>query len=206
MRCLPVLFSSLFLLLPWPDSARAQSIQRCTAADGSSVFTDKPCALLQARPRMQAPAASPGADTTPIDPQRQCPRRLSQLVEQIQQAIQSGDGNRLAALYWWGGQGSAGAAQQLARLEAMAQRPLLDIAPVYPATLATAAVPDPPAGVSTASPASAEPAAPAPVSPAPAARPRPYALRIEQTLANGSTPASSVIQLRRHYGCFWFSF
>jgi len=29
------------------------------------------------------------------------------------------------------------------------------------------------------------------------------ALRVEQTLANGSTPSRSVFGLHRHFGCWW---
>ena len=31
----------------------------------------------------------------------------------------------------------------------------------------------------------------------------PIALRLEQTLANGSTPSRTVLGLRRHFGCWW---
>lgn len=201
---------TLPLLCGGSGQARAQSIQRCTNADGVSVFTDKPCELLQARPRIshQSPAMAGVRSDPGIDPERQCPRRLSQLVDLIQQAISSGDSNRLSALYWWAGQASPAASRQFDRLEAMVQRPLLDIAPVYPAPR--------PLGVSVAPadvallpalPGNAPDAQLQTISPAqPAARPRPYALRIVQTLGNGSTPASSVLQLRRQYGCFWISF
>lgn len=205
---------TLPLLCGGSGQARAQSIQRCTNADGVSVFTDKPCELLQARPRISHQgAAMAGVRSDPgIDPERQCPRRLSQLVDLIQQAISSGDSNRLSALYWWAGQASPAASRQLERLEAMVQRPLVDIAPVYPAPRALAVTVAPaevavaptslPAG--TSAPSTAEPVLIS--SPPPTLRPRPYALRIVQTLGNGSTPASSVLQLRRQYGCFWISF
>ncbi|KRG76026.1 hypothetical protein ABB30_10735 [Stenotrophomonas ginsengisoli] len=203
---------TLPLLSGGSGEARAQSIQRCSNADGVSVFTDKPCELLQARPRIQPGASVQSAGNTGIDAQRQCPQRLSQLVDQIQQAISSGDSNRLAAVYWWGNLGNQAASRQLERLEAMVQRPLVDIAPVYPASRALAVTVAPaevavaptslPAG--TSAPSTAEPVLIS--SPPPTLRPRPYALRIVQTLGNGSTPASNVLQLRRQYGCFWVNF
>ena len=200
MRLLLLYCLSLPLLSAGSGDARAQGIQRCTNADGVSVFTDKPCELVQARPRIRhVSPARPGRRSDPdIDPERQCPQRLSQLVDQIQQAISSGDSNRLAALYWWGGQGNQTASRLLERLEAMVQRPLVDIAPVYPAQPASRAsdaqaVADPDAEILQ-------------VTPMPAARPRPVALRIVQTLGSGSTPASNVLYLRRQYGCFWVSF
>jgi hypothetical protein len=33
----------------------------------------------------------------------------------------------------------------------------------------------------------------------------PVALRVEQTLANGSTPSHTVFGLRRHFDCWWVS-
>ena len=35
--------------------------------------------------------------------------------------------------------------------------------------------------------------------------PRPVGLRLEQTLANGSTPSQTYFGLRRSYNCFWIS-
>lgn len=46
----------------------------------------------------------------------------------------------------------------------------------------------------------------APVQPAPSRRRVPYALQVDQTLANGSTPSRTVFGLRRHLGCWWVSF
>lgn len=205
---LPLLLFLCALLLP--GTAHAQDIRRCSNADGVSVFTDKPCELLQARPRISARPARPAgaAVDSNINPQRQCPQRLSQLVEQVQQAIVSGDSNRLSALYWWAGHSQGTAPQLLQRLEAMVQRPLLDIAPVYPAPRPAISVTTLPAA--TTAPGADTPSSTALISSTPvlpaAQRPRPYALRIVQTLGNGSTPASSVLQLHRQYGCFWISF
>ncbi|MGN0860143.1 MAG: hypothetical protein ACI4NW_13365 [Stenotrophomonas sp.] len=206
---LPLLLFLCALLLP--GSTRAQDIRRCSNADGVSVFTDKPCELLQARPRISARPARPAgaAVDSNINPQRQCPQRLSQLVEQVQQAIVSGDSNRLSTLYWWAGHSQGTAPQLLQRLEAMVQRPLLDIAPVYPAprpAISVSTLPAVATGPGMDTPSSmALSSGSAPAQPA-GQRPRPYALRIVQTLGSGSTPTSSVLQLRRHYGCFWISF
>ena len=205
---LPLLLFCCALLLP--GATRAQDIRRCSNADGVSVFTDRPCELLQARPRISArPAPPAGASVdSNINPQRQCPQRLSQLVEQVQQAIVSGDSNRLSALYWWAGHSQGTAPQLLQRLEAMVQRPLLDIAPVYPAPRPAISVTTLPAA--TTAPGADTPSSTTLISSTPALpaaqRPRPYALRIVQTLGKGSTPTSSVLQLRRQYGCFWISF
>ncbi|MCY1455218.1 hypothetical protein D9M71_723350 [compost metagenome] len=76
------------------------------------------------------------------------------------------------------------------------QRPLLDIAPVYPEVAAPPPLPaDPNATLVEA----VEAAAP------PASRPRPIGLRLEQTLGTTATPARTVFGLRRQYGCFWIT-
>lgn len=200
------------LLLMWPlrGASAAQSIQRCTNAEGVTVYTDKPCELLRARPRLAAPASAPSGDSSDraalaAYSGRQCPQRLSELVDEIALAIRAADTNRLAALYWWGGHGNATASRLLERLEAMTRRPLVDIAPVYPAQ-PPAAAPPAPAWIEATPGTSALPAAAPPAEPVAPSRPRPYALRIEQVLANSATPASTLLHLRRQYGCFWISF
>lgn len=60
---------------------------------------------------------------------------------------------------------------------------------------ATAGTPPYPIGTEPA------PAADAP----PPSRPRPVALRIEQTLAGSATPVRTVFGLHRSYGCFWIA-
>lgn len=72
-----------------------------------------------------------------------CPRLLSQLVGEIGAAIQNRDVNRLASVYDWSGVPDAAASRLLDRLEAMVDRPLVDIAPVY-ASNVTPSLPAPP--------------------------------------------------------------
>jgi hypothetical protein len=210
----------LMLALCWLQPAAAQQVKRCTGADGVTVFTDRACSELAATPRLPAPASAtaPAAEQAPAAMfSKHCPQRLSQLVEQIQMAVDSGDINRLSALYWWAGQDNASASRQLERLEAIVARPLLDIAPVYPGGSDAASTYIPPplppftdgdgnvldAGATadaTAGSGSVEMLVSTP------ARPRPYALRLEQSLVNSATPSRSVLRLRRQYGCFWVSF
>lgn len=207
--------AALAMLSCAPLPAAAQSIQRCTGSDGVSVFTDRPCSEVAATPRLSAPAAARDSGDAQSGAMfsRQCPQRLSQLVDEIQMAVHSGDINRLSALYWWAGQDNASASRQLERLEAIVERPLLDIAPVYAQHTAdpgTAPAPSLPAftevhnSVQASAILSAD-APPSVVTAAPA-RPRPVALRLEQNLRNSATPSRSVLRLRRQYGCFWVSF
>ena len=123
-----------------------------------------------------------------------CSRTLSDLVYQITAAVDNRDVNRLAGVYQWAGVSNAAANRVMDQLEAIVNRPLVDISPVRPA--------------------------PAPVLdkeglvidvnedgyyPQTTARPRPTGLRLEQTLRNSSTPSRTVFGLRRDYNCFWIS-
>ena len=105
-----------------PRTAAAQAVQRCIGADGRTVFTDRRCEEIGAVQRVPAPAAVAG-NTRRIG--QACPRRLSDLVGELGAAIQSGDVNRLSALYDWRGVSGSTATQRFDQLEAMVARPLL---------------------------------------------------------------------------------
>ncbi len=167
-------------LLPLPR-LHAQQVHRCVAAGGETVYSDRRCEDLGARDRLPPAPPRTGAAAPPA--QVGCPRRLSDLVYRLRDAVQARDVNRLSGLYLWPALSDRGAGQVLSRLEAIVQRPLLDIAPVYP---------------------DADPDAPDAAAGTP--RPRPRGLRLEQTLAGGSTPSRTVFELRRQYDCFWISF
>ena len=224
----------LACLLAAPPAAAQGPVRRCMGPDGRPVFTDHRCEDLGAVERVRgARPAGNSLDPGPRLYSRGCPRTLSALVGELGAAIQSGDVNRLSAIYNWTGTSTASARRILDRLEAIVARPLVDIAPVMPAEPEPlAAVPaaagsqdlaaTPPAveawmpswrlqparpgGGQTAAAGGDTPAADAaPPPPPPPRRPRPVGLRVEQTLANGSTPSRTVFGLRRSYGCFWLA-
>jgi hypothetical protein len=170
--CQALLAAVALACLP-SDPARAQ-VRRCTAADGSAIYTDRNCAELGAKP---APPVAPGTDGVRMY-RGGCARNLPDLVYQMTSAIDAQDVNRLASVYHWTGVSARGAVTLMARLEAITRRPLVDIVPVVPQA------DDPVAAY---------------------ARPRraPVALRVEQTLANGTTPSRTVFGLQQHYGCWW---
>ncbi|WP_372018525.1 hypothetical protein [Pseudoxanthomonas sp. 10H] len=231
-RLLPCLMLCVAAALPAPA---ASQVQRCMGPDGRAVYTDRRCDDVGAVERLPGPSAA----EAPRLFRGGCPRVLSQLVGEIGAAIQGRDVNRLAGIYDWRGVSDASASRLLDRLEAVVERPLVDIAPVYaespvlplpplpaPPPATTAATHDDPrarpeqAGGpsawmpswSTGQPGEAQPPAtamPLPPDAAPAvlspSRPRPVALRIEQTLAGSATPARTVFGLRRGYGCFWIT-
>ncbi len=117
------------LCLPPLASAQAQRVNRCTNAQGQTVFTDRSCDALGATARM--PARTPTVGNTGIY-RAGCARRLSELTGQIRDAVSLQDVNRLSSIYLWNDVSNATASHIIGRLESVVQRPLVDIAPVYP--------------------------------------------------------------------------
>jgi hypothetical protein len=115
-----------------------------------------------------------------------CSRDRVELMFELSAAVESGDVNRVAGLYDWAGMDTDASRGVMDRLEAMVKRTLVDVEPVYP--------PDP-----LAFDDDAWLAPPAPL-------PDPVALRVEQTLADGATPASTTLRMRRRMGCWWVVF
>ncbi len=189
-----VLLLLCVLCLPPPASAQAQRVNRCTNAQGQTVFTDRSCDALGATARM--PARTPTVGNTGIY-RAGCARRLSELTGQIRDAVSLQDVNRLSSIYLWNDVSNATASHIIGRLESVVQRPLVDIAPVYPSRDEVAPT-EPVGGVVPGSEGEAMPTnAPR--------RPRPIGLRLEQTLGSTATPARTVFGLRRQYGCFWIT-
>lgn len=189
--------SLLLVLLPlcaMAHVAHAQSsrLNRCIDAQGQSVYTDRPCDSVGARSRLPPPA--PTGNTAPRDTLgARCPRRLSELVDALRNGILSNDVNRLSSLYLWGPVSDASAQRILGQLESLARRPLVDVVPVYPRQ-DQVAVPE--EGQSPAAQGS---------DPEPPAARHPVGLRLEQTLPGSVARASTVLGLRRQYGCFWIT-
>ncbi len=213
VRCLMLLL--LAAAAWWPSHASAQ-VRRCTGADGNPVYTDRPCEYIGAVERLpraqiasQAGAARYGG----------CARTVRDLVYELTAAFDGHDANRLAGVVHWVGMSTRNAYAQMGRLDAIAKRPLLDIVPVYPAMRVVVPQDPPPVATTDAAfPFSLEghgqdvpdaEAAPAPqesvedIYPQTTRNRPPVALRIEQTMANGSTPSRTVFGLTRHLGCWW---
>lgn len=122
----------LFLL---PLYAMAQDgIHHCIGADGNPLFTDQPCAALQATPVNPPPAAakppmtqavSAVATTTP--PPVSCATSVADLRQGMVDAFAARDPNRLAGLMIWNGYGRNAVVADIRSLGSLMQRPLLDI-------------------------------------------------------------------------------
>lgn len=195
-----LLLSSCLALLAF--NAHAQQVNRCTNTQGQTVYGDKPCEVMGARARL-LPARPAGGSGLYRD---SCARRLSELVGQIQSAAQSQDANRLSSIYLWNGLSTAAATQVMDRLHEIVQRPLLDIAPVFPEAPAYEPAPTEPSTYTDGTPVDPTQTETVPIisNAAPAPR-RPIALRLEQTLPRSSTPTRTVFRLRRQYNCFWIT-
>ncbi|WP_439448017.1 DUF4124 domain-containing protein [Stenotrophomonas sp. ATs4] len=189
-------FFLLMLLLLWSLSstvhAQSTRLNRCADAQGQSVYTDRPCDSLGARSRLPPPAAT--GNTLPRDTLgARCPRRLSELVEALRNGISGNDVNRLSSLYLWGAVSDAGAQRILGQLESLARRPLVDVAPVYPSQ----ALPQSQDEGQSPGAQGSDPVA--------SVARHPIGLRLEQTLPGSAARASTVLGLRRQYGCFWIT-
>lgn len=194
MRTNTILFPALLLgvlIACIPFAAFAQKVQRCSTMGGDTVYTDKRCEDIGAMDRL--PRAAPPAGGS-SQYRSGCSRTLSDLVYQITAAIDNRDVNRLASIYQWTGVSNASANTILNRLEAIVERPLVDIVPIRPR---------PPPIVDEHGVVIDENSDG--YYPQTATRQRPIGLRLEQTLANGSTPSQTVFGLHRSYNCFWIS-
>ncbi|WP_342315997.1 hypothetical protein [Lysobacter sp. FW306-1B-D06B] len=194
---MPVLIRSLFALcqfgvLAWCGTTQAQ-VRHCVTPDGQSVFTDRGCEAFggveQAQPR--------AADGATVEKKRGggCARNIDDLLFEMNGAFDAHDANRLAGVYHWAGMSGSSAYNVMERLDAIVQRPVVDIVPVMPEEAPPAAEPAP-------YPAFED----APVAePAPAAKPprTPIAVRVEQTQLGGIAAVRTVFGLQKHFGCWW---
>jgi hypothetical protein len=212
---------ALFILLSlsaagglWPQTALAQEPQlnRCAGPGGDTVYTDRPCETVGARERLPRSAI---ASTYGLR-RGGCARNLQDLIYEITAAIDNRDVNRLGSVYHWVGHSPQSGYRILDQLQAIAERPLVDIVPMRasvvetpvesPAATETVPTPSTPEASAPAPPAGdgAAPQTDAPVVRRIAPRP-PVGLRLDQTSGKGSTPARTVFGLRRHMDCWWIT-
>lgn len=185
------------LWLPWAavlvalagvalPSAAAAEVRRCMLPNGQTLYTDRRCADLGAVER-RVPAEGRGTAASTRIYRAGCARNFQDLLYELTTAIDSRDVNRLAALYHWPGMSATPALRVMRQLDAIVQRPLVDIVPIL------AASPD------------GDDASQDGYYIQTTTRRPPVGLRLEQTLANGTTPSRTVLGLRRHMECWWVS-
>jgi hypothetical protein len=155
-------------------------VHRCDAPDGTTVFTDRRCSDVGAVERAPDRVSHAARLYRPA-----CSRTLQDLVLELSNAIDTRDVNRAAGLYHWVGLSGSAAYAAMDRLQVIVDRPLVEVAPVYPSD--------------------GDAAADADYYPQTTSHRAPTGLRLEQTLANGSTPSHTVLGLRRYLGCWWIT-
>ena len=152
MKTLPLAaFASTLLAASLPLISPVQAgtgVQRCQSAEGTTVYTDKPCSMLGAAPRPLpgdlltriardeartasspelAAVAEPGTLTVARrSPAAGCARSPTQLAMDLRGSIALGDVNRLAESYHWVGMSQKQAQPIMARLARMASTPMVE--------------------------------------------------------------------------------
>ena len=182
-------FLLLLACLPVPRAAQAQ-VRQCIGGDGALVYTDRKCEDIGATER------APSDAVIGLPGQRMyrggCSRSVQDLAYALSSAIQSGDANQVAGVYDWSGMSTANGYRLMARLDAIARRPLLDVQPVYAGGANEYGYDIIEFDDETGAVVSKPPR-----------KPRLIGLRVEQTLANGTTPSRTLFGLRQHLGCWW---
>ncbi|WP_254424578.1 DUF4124 domain-containing protein [Rhodanobacter sp. C05] len=186
----------LLLAFAWTVPAMAQTeIHRCVGADGHPLFTDQPCAALQATPVSPAAVANV-SNLSSVPPPIMCAANLGELRQSVIDAFASHDANRLAGLMLWGGYGRGAAIADIRSLGSLMRQPLLDISPADdPASSASSAAKPAPAG-SMADPFDPAPAVATPVSG--------NQLVLHTTGSDGNgDPRELRFDIVRRAGCLW---
>lgn len=190
-RLILLLLLSSACALAAPRVALAQ-VRHCAVADGSIVYTDRKCEDIGATERIAPVPRQYGGSTLAGRYRNICARTVQDLVYSLSSALQSGDANQVAGVYDWAGMPTSSAYQVMSRLDTISKRPLVDVQPMYSG--GTNAYGDDVIEFDETTGA---------VISRPPRKPRLIGLRVEQTLANGTTPSRTNFGLRQRMGCWW---
>jgi hypothetical protein len=127
---MPNLPALLLLLIVSVPLYAQDAIHHCIGKSGDPVFTDQPCAALDATPSVSsttAPSDHASGDRLPEPPPVLCAATLDALRQSVTEAFANRDPNRLAALMLWGGYGKQSATTQIQDLGQLMKRPLIGI-------------------------------------------------------------------------------
>lgn len=157
--------------LPATAPVAQAEVRRCQMSTGQTVYTDRSCASIGAVERRA------GTSLPQVRRYRaSCARNVRDLYFEVSAALESRDVNRLAGVYHWTGMTTRQGYDVMRRLQAVVDRTLVDLQPLYPGGDADWY--------------------------SPRNRP-PYAFRAVQVSAKGSTPMSATLGIRRHLDCWW---
>ena len=187
IRLRPLAVAAAGLLAACITPACAQ-VRRCTAADGSVIYTDQRCDVIGATERLPPNRGSAATGATALY-RRGCAQNLDDLIYELTYAIDSRDVNRIAGVYHWTGMGTRAAYDVMRKLDALSRRSLMDVVPLYPQ-------------VAEAQGSFGEDGAfyPAPSKPRP-----PIGLQVIQGVGREGT-MRTIFGLRRNLGCLWISY
>lgn len=163
MNVLPALLLLAVAALAMPPAATAR-VNRCTASDGTAVFTDQDCHLMgtayrladayDARPAVRRPGAMQGTGGVSRFGVGCAARSPEGLRSAVRAAVDSGDANQLAGLYDWNGAGRGHAMDVMRRMQRLVARASLAVeldadagpydAPALPGETALTGVAGPP--------------------------------------------------------------
>jgi hypothetical protein len=116
------------ILLACAAPAAAQTpIHRCIGANGGAVFTDQPCAALQATPVSPNVPSAQAAASPAAPPPILCAASPGELRQSVIDAFASRDANRMAGLMLWDGYGRGAAIADIRSLAELMKQPLLDV-------------------------------------------------------------------------------
>ncbi len=188
----------LAILLLTADAGAA--VRRCIAADGTTIYTDRPCAHFDARDA--APAPEPEGNAPALPPRlpgaiplnaygpahADCARTPDALLFTLRRVLEYRDINSLAGLYHWPGMGKYSATAVMDRLEALAAHSDGSADLVYPD--AAFVVHDP----------QTYPDLP-PEDPVGVRLPTFHGGGLSET-----APEAATLRVVRHAGCWWLSF
>lgn len=149
LAALPLLLAPLAATAP--ENAAAQAILKCSAPDGTTVFTDKTCEQFGATlvrdigfdtPENSADGHMREPPQTATDDGfvgngfaiKGCARTRGELIAGVREAIARGDVNRLANYYDWNGMGSSAAFAVMDRLDGMVRNTMADASYDYAPT------------------------------------------------------------------------
>jgi len=182
----------LCLLIGAAPAMAQLPIHRCVGANGGPVFTDRPCATLNATPveanRNPAPVSELAKPPAVL-----CAADMAELRQSVIDAFASHDANRLAALMLWRGYGRGAAIADIRSLHTLMKQPLLDIN----------STPDETHPTNDPAPALDDPFGPD--MPASAPPPRPPNQLVLHTADNDGTGAPRELRfdIIRSAGCLW---
>lgn len=198
IRCIRI--AAFLCLAALAGAADAEDLRRCQRADGSVVYTDRQCEPgqnEQTAAHEQIPSRRPGPA---IAPPPACSGSADDLLFNVRVAIDAHDVNLLARSYHWPGLGDAQVESVLNRLDALVQRPLVDIRLVYPETGSR---------VPSDADADSDVIEPNPDAGYPAVThtPTPNGLKLQQYASSASNEILGTrFGLQRHFNCWWIRY